>query len=179
MANAVSRRRSRWILAIGCSLVAAILVVVVTMLNTNGAARSVVTTMTTARTTVPVPSGPHNLPTASVARDAQFLSDVSEVDPALTSYEKRSGNVALRSLLTDGTAFCAFLNRDGDLDTAMVSVVVGARHVESQTHLPLSVTTFNTVDSVALLTLCPSLQSDVPPADLAKIRQLGVELAAN
>jgi hypothetical protein len=114
---------------------------------------------------------------ASVARDALFLSDVTEVDPALMTYEKETGNVALRSLLTDGSAFCAFLNRDKDIDTAMVSVVVGARHVESQTHLPLTVTTFNAVDSVALLTLCPSLQSAVPPSDLTKIRQLGAELA--
>jgi hypothetical protein len=102
---------------------------------------------------------------------------VTEVDPALATYEKTSGNVALRSLLTDGSAFCAFLKRDGDLDTAMVSVAVGARQVESQTQLPLSVTTFNAVDSVALLTLCPSLQSVVPTSDLARIRRLGAALA--
>ncbi len=115
-------------------------------------------------------------PKATVSDDAQFLSEVTQVDPALTTYEKKSGNVALRSLLTDGSAFCAFLSRDRDIDTAMVSVVIGARHVESQTHLPLSVTTFNTVDTVALLTLCPSLQSVVPAKDLAKIRTLGAAL---
>jgi predicted solute-binding protein len=69
------------------------------------------------------------------------------------------------------------LNRDRDIDTAMVSVAVGARQVESQTHLPMSVTTFNAVDSVALLTLCPSLESVVPSSDLAKIRKLGAALA--
>jgi hypothetical protein len=102
---------------------------------------------------------------------------VTVVDPALKTYEKTSGNVALRSLLTDGTAFCAFLGRDRNLDSAMVSVAIGARHVESRTHLPLSVTTFNTVDAVALLTLCRSLQTVVPAKTLATIRTLGAELA--
>jgi hypothetical protein len=120
---------------------------------------------------------PLRAPGASVADDAQFLTEVTEVDPALTSYEKKSGNVALRSLLTDGSAFCAFLNRDQDIDTAMVSTVIGARQVESQTLLPLSVTTFNAIDSVALLTLCPSLQSMVPPSDLTKIRKLGAAIS--
>jgi predicted solute-binding protein len=112
-----------------------------------------------------------------VTSDALFLTDVTEVDPRLVTYEKQSGNVALRSLLTDGSAFCSFLARDRDIDTAMVSVAVGARHVEPQTHLPLTVTTFNAVDSVALLTLCPSLESDVPASDLTKIRELGSALA--
>ena len=134
-------------------------------------------------TTTSVPAGsvgssaPLKAPTTSVANEALFLSDVTEVDPALATYEHKSGNVALRSLITDGSAFCAFLTRDRDIDAAMVSVVVGARQVESQTHLPLSVTTFNTVDSVALLTLCPSLQSMVPVSDQAKISKLRVALA--
>ncbi len=126
--------------------------------------------------TAPATSTPLKAPVSTDAQDAQFLTDVTEVDPSLTSYEKKSGNVALRSLLTDGSAFCAFLYQDRDIDSAMVSVAVGARHVESQTHLPLSVTTFNTVDSVALLTLCPSLQPLVPASDLAKIRKLGAAL---
>jgi hypothetical protein len=85
--------------------------------------------------------------------------------------------VALRSLLTDGSAFCAFLSRDRNLDDAMVSVVVGARHVESQTHLPLTVTTFNALDAMALLTLCPAQQKFVSPASLAKIRAMGASLS--
>jgi hypothetical protein len=39
------------------------------------------------------------------------------------------------------------------------------------------VTTFNAVDSVALVTLCPSLESVVPQSDLKKIRKLSAELA--
>jgi hypothetical protein len=116
-------------------------------------------------------------PRSSAAQDAQFLSEVAEADPTLVTYEKKSGNVALRSLLTDGSAFCAFLNRDRDMDSAMVSVVVGARQVEAESHLPMTVTTFNAVDAVALLTLCPSLQSVVPKRDVTKIRELGAELA--
>jgi predicted solute-binding protein len=112
----------------------------------------------------------------SVVADGKFLAEVTEVDPSLVAYEKKSGNVALRSLLTDGSAFCSFLKRDGDIDDAMVSVVLGAQHVETQTRLPMSVTTFNAVDAVALLSLCPSLQKSVPPSDLAKIRSLGASL---
>jgi hypothetical protein len=63
------------------------------------------------------------------------------------------------------------------MDTAMVSVVVGARQVETESHLPLTVTTFNAVDAVALLALCPSLQSVVPEQDMFKIRRLGAALA--
>jgi hypothetical protein len=139
-------------------------------------AHSSTTPKSTTSASVPSPaksSTPLTAPKASVAEEAQFLSEVTEVDPALTTYEKQSGNVALRSLLTDGSAFCAFLDRDRDIDTAMVSVAVGARQVESQTHLPMTVTTFNAVDSVALLTLCPSLQTVVPSSDMAKIRKLG------
>src|SRR5580704_16863598 len=66
-------------------------------------------------TSTPASATPRPAPKASVADDAQFLTDVTTVDPTLTSYEKRSGNVALRSLLTDGAAFCSFLNRYRDI----------------------------------------------------------------
>ena len=147
-------------------------------LTSSGNASPVLAMSTTAPRTS---SKPLVAPTPSVAQDADFLSEVTEADPTLATYEKTSGNVALRSLLTDGSAFCAFLGRDRDMDTAMVSVVVGARHVEAQSHLPMTVTTFNAVDAVALLTLCPSLQSVVPKRDLTKIRALGAALgdAAN
>jgi hypothetical protein len=121
---------------------------------------------------------PLTAPKASVTQDAQFLAEVTQADPALATYEKSGGNTALRSLLTDGSAFCAFLNRDGNIDEAMVGVAVGARQVEPQTHLPLSVTTFNTIEAVALLDLCPSLQKMVPASDLTRIRGLGASLSA-
>jgi hypothetical protein len=168
-------RRSRWMLA---SALALAIVVIGLLVWSAAAPKPSAPSITAAPThsTSSTHAKPLTAPGSSVASDAQFLSDVTEVDPTLTTYEKQAGNVALRSLLTDGSAFCAFLQRDGDMDTAMVSVVVGARQVEAQTHLPLSVTTFNAVDSVALLTLCPSLQSVVPSSDLAKIRKLGAEL---
>jgi hypothetical protein len=105
------------------------------------------------------------------------LTDVTKADPKLVTYEKSEGNIALQSLLTDGSAFCAFLQRDDDIDGAMVSVAEGAQQDESQTHLPLSVTTFNAVDAVALLTLCPSLEKDVPASDIVRIRALGATLS--
>jgi hypothetical protein len=40
----------------------------------------------------------------------------------------------------------------------------------------MTVTTFNAVDAVALLTLCSSLESVVPARDLVTIRKLGAEL---
>jgi hypothetical protein len=129
--------------------------------------------------TTGVSTGSPTLPgsTGSVIADGKFLAEVTEADPSLASYEKKSGNVALRALLTDGTAFCSFLKSDGDIDDAMVSVVTGAQQEESTTKLPMSVTTFNAVDAVALLTLCPSLETSVPRSDLAKIRKLGASLA--
>jgi hypothetical protein len=180
MARPVNLRlRSRWLLPSACALVLGVVLVVVLTMSATGGTTTPATTTTVAppHTTTPSSSA-LTAPTATVASDAQFLSDVTEVDPALSTYEKSSGNVALRSLLTDGSAFCAFLNRDKDIDTAMVSVAVGARQVESQTHLPLTVKTFNAVDAVALLTLCPSLESVVPSSDLTKIRALGAALSA-
>ena len=94
-------------------------------------------------------------------------------DPALATYEQKQGNVALRALLTDGSAFCALLQRGGGIDEALVAEADGARSTESQTFLPLSVTTFNTIESVALITLCPSEQKLLPASDRSKIRRLG------
>jgi hypothetical protein len=177
--TAVARSRTRGVL-LGTSAVASAAVIVIAV-----AWHAMGGTTTTTSTTTGAPSGhittsaPTSLtaPTTSAVSDALFLSDVTRVDPALVAYEKRSGNTALRSLLTDGSAFCAFLLRDRDIDTAMVSVAVGARQVEATSHLPLTVTTFNAIDSVALLTLCPSLDSLVPTSDLTKIHELSTALA--
>ena len=127
-----------------------------------------------------MPSGstpPLRAPKTSDAQDTKFFADVAEADPALASYQQKQQNTALRALLTDGTAFCALLTRQGGLDEALVEEATGARSTESQTHLPLSVTTFNTIESVALLTLCPSEQKLLPTAVRTKIRRLGKTLA--
>jgi hypothetical protein len=116
-------------------------------------------------------------PKASVGDEANYLKDVTEADPALATYASNNGNVALQALLTDGSAFCAFLARDGGVDDAIVSLAIGARGVEKTTHLPSTVTTFNTIEASALLTLCPSEQVLVPAADREKIRALGKALA--
>jgi len=142
----------------------------------NDPPRAAARTSQTTRATVPASSVPSPGASASVVADGKFLAEVTEADPSLANYEKKSGNVALRSLLTDGSAFCSFLKSDGDIDDAMVSVVAGAQQVEAETKLPMSVTTFNAVDAVALLTLCPSLQNSVSKSDLAKIRALGDSL---
>jgi hypothetical protein len=127
--------------------------------------------------TTSLPSTPLRAPRTTDAQDTKFFTDVAEADPALASYEQKQQNVALRALLTDGSAFCALLTRGGGLDAALVEEATGARGTESQTHLPLSVTTFNTIESVALLTLCPSEQKFLPAAVRAKIRTLGKTLA--
>ncbi len=124
------------------------------------------------------PAPPLSAPQDSFAQDGQYFTDVTEADPALVTYEQQQGNVALRALLTDGSAFCALLQRGGGIDEALVSEAVGARSEESQTHLPLSVTTFNAIEAVALLTLCPSEQKLLPAAQRSKIRDLGDSLAA-
>jgi hypothetical protein len=112
--------------------------------------------------------GPKTTPT----QDTTYLSDVAKADPALTTYIQQRGNVALRALLTDGAAFCAFLQRGGGIDNAILSVAEGAESVEPTTHLPAKIATFNTMESVALLTLCPSDQKLVPAAVRAKLRVL-------
>ena len=63
------------------------------------------------------------------------------------------------------------------IDAALVAEASGVRSTESRTHLPLSVTTFNTIESVALLTLCPSEQKLVPASVRSKIHSLGKALA--
>ena len=75
-------------------------------------------------------------------------------------------------MLTDGTAFCAFLKRGGGIDNALIAVAVGAKSEESQTHLPAGVKTFNTIEAVALIDLCPSEQQRVPASVRTKLRQL-------
>jgi hypothetical protein len=120
----------------------------------------------------PQMSSPLRAPKTSNAQDTAYFTDVAEADPALASYEEKRGNVALRALLTDGSAFCALLKRQRNLDDALVEEASGARSTEAQTHLPLSVTTFNTIESVSLLTLCPSEQKLLPAAVRAKISAL-------
>ena len=117
-------------------------------------------------------------PKVSVAQDSTYFTDVTEADPKLVTYEQKEGNVALRALLTDGSAFCAFLQRGGGIDEALVDEAIGARSTESQTHLPLSVTTFNTIEAVALLRLCPSEQKLVPTSVRTNIRHLAETLAS-
>jgi hypothetical protein len=125
----------------------------------------------------PTRSAPLSAPKTSVAQDEQFLTKVTEADSALATYEQKQGNVALRALLTDGSAFCAFLQRGAGIDNALADVAIGARGEEAKTHLPLSVTTFNSIEAVALLTLCPDDQKLLPASDRSKVRELGQALA--
>jgi hypothetical protein len=104
---------------------------------------------------------------------------VVKADSSLASYAQQYSDMAARTLLTDGSAFCAFLLRGGGVDQALVSLAIGANSVENQTHLPLGVTTFNTIEAVALLTLCPAEQTLLPASDRSRITQLGRELGGN
>lgn len=142
-----------------------------------GAAAATTTSSEPVNSSGPLPSTPLSAPKVTPAQDAAFLTDVTEADPALATYVQSQGNVALRALLTDGSAFCAFLQQGGGIDNAMVDLAVGAKSVEAQTHLPTSVTTFNTVEAVALLTLCPSYQKLLPASSRTKILDLGDALA--
>ena len=117
-------------------------------------------------------------PKVTSGESLAFFQDLSRVDPSLSSYVNSDQPVALRSLITDGSAFCAFLQRGGGVDDAMASVVVGAKSVESDTHLPISVTTFNAIDAVALVDLCPSEQTLLPAADRSHIQSLTDSLSS-
>ncbi len=61
----------------------------------------------------PTPSTPLTSTNVSVAQDGTYFTDVTEADPKLVTYEQKEGNIALRALLTDGSAFCALLERGG------------------------------------------------------------------
>jgi hypothetical protein len=115
-------------------------------------------------------------PKTTPVQDARYLTDVAKADPGLATYVERQGNVALQAMLTDGTAFCAFLRRGGGIDDALLNVAAGARSVEPQTHLPSGVETFNAIEAVALLDLCPSEQKLVPASVRTKLHQLHIAL---
>ena len=121
-------------------------------------------------------SAPLSVPKTTVEQDSKFFTEVTEADPALQTYEQKHGNLALEALLTDGSAFCALLKHGGDIDQALVEEAEGVRSTESQTSIPLSVATFNTIESVALLTLCRSEQKLVPKSVRAKLRRLSGQL---
>jgi hypothetical protein len=118
-------------------------------------------------------------PPTTPVEDTKYLTDVAKADPTLATYVQQQGNVALKSMLTDGSAFCAFLRRGGGIDAALVDVVVGARTVESQTKLPTSVTTYNTIEAVALVDLCPKEQALVPAPVRTRLRRLTKDLDAS
>jgi hypothetical protein len=116
-------------------------------------------------------------PKPTATQDDVYFRDLATVDQSLTTYVDSQQGVALRALLTDGAAFCAFLNRGGGIDNAMESVVIGANSVEGQTHLPRSVATFNAIDAAALIALCPKEQRLIPKTDLEHIQGLEQVLA--
>lgn len=115
-------------------------------------------------------------PKTTYEQDTLYYQDLAKVDQSLTTYVDSEQQVALQALLTDGSAFCAFLARGGGVDTALEATAIGANSVESKTHLPQSVQTFNAIEGVALVTLCPSEQKLLPPADQAHITQLAKNL---
>jgi hypothetical protein len=129
---------------------------------------------TAAATTVP---GRLEAPKTTATQDDAYFRDLATIDQSLTTYVNSGQSVALQALLTDGSAFCAFLKSGGGIDTAMESVVIGANSVETQTHLPRSVTTFNAIDSAALIALCPDEQGLTPETDRQHLRQLEKALA--
>jgi hypothetical protein len=104
---------------------------------------------------------------------------VAQADSDLATYVEKDGNTALRAMLTDGSAFCAFLRRGGGIDTALEDVALGAHGVESQTRLPASVHTFNTLESMALIDLCPGEQHLVPTSVRAELQRLATTLKSS
>jgi hypothetical protein len=148
-----------------------VLVLVASCGPSVGAAAAATTTSTSAS------SKPLSVPKTTVQEDSKFFTDVTEADPGLVTYEQKHGNLALEALLTAGSAFCALLKRGGGIDEALVEEAQGARSTETQTSLPLSVTTLNTIESVSLLTLCRSEQKLVPASVRSKIRRLSVQLS--
>jgi hypothetical protein len=120
----------------------------------------------------PTAAGPLKAPKTTPVEDDAYFRDLATVDPSLSTYVNAEQAVALRALLVDGSAFCAFLGRGGGIDNAMEAVVIGADSVEPKTHLPRSVATFNAIDATALIALCPGELRLVPPTARRHIREL-------
>jgi hypothetical protein len=123
--------------------------------------------------------GPLKAPKSTPTQDDAYFRDLATVDQSLTTDVASQQGVALRALLTDGAAFCAFLLKGGGIDDAMESVVIGANSVETQTHLPRGIATFNAIDAAALIALCPDEKRLVPKVDLKHILELEQVLAKN
>jgi hypothetical protein len=121
--------------------------------------------------------GPLSAPRVSATDEEQFFKDVTESDSVLATYVSDNGSIALKTLLTNGSAFCAFLARSRGIDDAMVALAIGAKSADKTAQLPSTVATFNAIEASALLTLCPSEQALLPAADRNKIRSLGESLA--
>ena len=116
-------------------------------------------------------------PKTDATHDADYLTKLAVADPDLATYATTGGDTATRALLTDGSAFCAFLARDGRIDQALVDTAQGVNSTEATTHLPQTMTTFNSIESVALLTLCPDEQRLLPSDTRARIQALGTQLS--
>ena len=159
-------------------LIVVLLAVAGTAAACGGASGASPQPITTSSTTHTATEGDAPLvgPKTTPAQDTEYIADVTKADSHLATYAQQQGNVALKAMLTDGAAFCAFLRRDGSIDRAILDTDTGAKSLESETHLPYSVVTFNTLQAVALLTLCPSEQSLVPASVRAKIHRLGSAL---
>lgn len=158
-----------------CTLLAVVVSVGVTLgsqASVPAAGAAATTTTTSGKSSAPL-----RAPKTTVEQDSKFFSEVTEADPSLENYEQKQGNVALEALLTDGAAFCALLKHGGGIDQALVAEAQGVRDTETQTSLPLSVTTFNAIESVALLTLCPSEQRLVPASVRSKLKRLRSHLS--
>lgn len=143
--------------------------------SASGTTRAAAAPPTGRAASTPSPAGPGGslqAPKTTPLQDTRYLSDLARTDPSLESYVNANGDVALKALITDGSAFCAFLQRDGTIDDAMTSVAIGANGVESETHLPMSVQTFNAMDAVALIDLCPTEQKLLPPASRQHVQAL-------
>jgi hypothetical protein len=130
----------------------------------------------TAQSSAPKPNSskaaPLVAPKTTPVEDARYLTDVTKADPDLATYVQQQGDLALKTMLTDGAAFCAFLHRGGGIDAALLNVAAGAKSVESKTHLPASVATFNSIEAVALIDLCPAEQKLVPASVRTKLHRL-------
>ena len=79
-------------------------------------------------------------------------------------------------MLTDGTAFCAFLRRGGGIDNALTEVAPGRTAWRPRRICPSTCNTFNTIESVALIDLCPGEQRLVPSSVRTKLGRLAAAL---
>jgi hypothetical protein len=111
-------------------------------------------------------------PTYTSAQQKNYFQDLKESVPSLTPYVDQHGNVALTTLLAFGAGYCNLLQNGDDPSAAVSSLQSQAENLTSKTGFTGSQSTYETIATDALISLCPSEQSWLTPDEQAQLQQV-------